>query len=140
MSVDDALEEDDDTLVSGEPEATADEIAADVEDDGLDIDIVEEFNEDDFDEDFDDDFEEEIVGEYDLADDKYGQEFDTTFGHLTDPTRAKPTPGGKDGASTAAGKKAAAVKKAAEAKAKSAKKAAAKKTVAKPAKKPARKK
>ena len=58
--------------------------------DSLDVDIVDEFDEDDFDEDFDDDFEEEIVGEYDLEDDQYGSDFDKEFGHLTDPTRANP--------------------------------------------------
>ena len=58
--------------------------------DNLDVDIVDEFDEDDFDEDFDDDFEEEIVGEYDLEDDQYGSDFDKEFGHLTDPTRANP--------------------------------------------------
>lgn len=58
--------------------------------DNLDIEIVDEFDESDFDEDFDDDFEEEIVGEYDLADDQYGEDFDKEFGHLTDPNRAAP--------------------------------------------------
>ena len=76
-------ESDGDDLVSGE------EIQATVVDDGLDLEIVDEFNEDDFDEEFDDDFEEEIEGEYALEDDKYGKEFDENFGHLTDPTRVK---------------------------------------------------
>ena len=58
--------------------------------DNLDIEVVDEFDEDDFDEDFDDDFEEEIVGEYDLQDDQYGEVFDKEFGHLTDPTRSPP--------------------------------------------------
>lgn len=79
---DDKTKEDAD-LISGE------EIQATVVDDGLDLDIVDEFKEDDFDEDFDDDFEEEIEGEYDLLDDKYGKEFDENFGHITDPTRVK---------------------------------------------------
>jgi hypothetical protein len=92
MSIDDTPLDDDDTLISGEPGDTDDGLISEVENDGLDIDIVDEFNEDDFDEDFDDDFEEEIVGEYDLADDQYGKEFDNTFGHLTDPTREKPAP------------------------------------------------
>ena len=72
----------DDGLISGE------EIQATVIDDGLDLDIVDEFDESDFDEEFDDDFEEEIEGEYDLEDDKYGKEFEENFGHLTDPTKA----------------------------------------------------
>ena len=82
----------DDGLISGE------EIQATVIDDGLDLDIVDEFDESDFDEEFDDDFEEEIEGEYDLEDDKYGKEFEENFGHLTDPTKAKkkaPAPAGK---------------------------------------------
>jgi len=58
--------------------------------DSLDVEMVDEFDEDDFDEDFDDDFEEEIVGEYDLEDDQYGSDFDKEFGHLTDPSRANP--------------------------------------------------
>ena len=58
--------------------------------DNLDIEIVDEFDENDFDEDFDDDFEEEIVGEYGLEDDQYGEDFDKEFGHLTDPTRTAP--------------------------------------------------
>lgn len=58
--------------------------------DNLDVEIVDEFDVDDFDEEFDDDFEEEIVGEYELADDQYGVEFDKEFGHLTDPTRKPP--------------------------------------------------
>ncbi len=59
-------------------------------DDGLDVEVVDEINEDDFDEDFDDDFEEEIQGEYNLEDDQYGEEFDDQFGHLTDPSKAPP--------------------------------------------------
>ncbi|MFK7765971.1 MAG: hypothetical protein AB8B55_01930 [Mariniblastus sp.] len=58
--------------------------------DNLDVEVVDEFDEDDFDEDFDDDFEEEIKGEYDLEDDQYGEDFDKEFGHLTDPTRVPP--------------------------------------------------
>ena len=58
--------------------------------DNLDVEVVDEFDEDDFDEDFDDDFEEEIKGEYDLQDDQYGEDFDKEFGHLTDPTRVPP--------------------------------------------------
>ena len=58
-------------------------------DDLLDLDVVDEFNEEDFDEDFDDEFEEEVIGEYDLEDDQYGEDFDDQFGHLTDP-QAKP--------------------------------------------------
>ena len=58
--------------------------------DNLDVEIVDEFDVDDFDEEFDDDFEEEIQGEYELADDQYGAEFDKEFGHLTDPTRKPP--------------------------------------------------
>lgn len=112
MSAEDAPEDIDDTLVSGEPGDTDDGLVAAEESDGLDIDVVDEFNEDDFDEDFDDDFEEEIVGEYDLADDQYGQEFDNTFGHLTDPTREKPAPVAKDASGKpVAGKKGAGVKK-----------------------------
>ena len=38
----------------------------------------------------DDDFEEEIKGEYDLADDQYGQEFNKEFGHLTNPDATPP--------------------------------------------------
>ena len=143
MSVDDALEDDEDNLVSGEPGDTDDDLISEEESDGLDIDVVDEFNEDDFDEDFDDDFEEEIVGEYDLADDQYGQEFDNTFGHLTDPTREKPAPVpvAKDanGKPIPPGKKGASVKKpgikaVVEAKAK-AKADAAKRPVKKPARK-----
>jgi len=144
MSIDETPEDDDDTLISGEPGDTDDELLAEEESDGLDIDVVDEFDEDDFDEDFDDDFEEEIVGEYDLADDQYGQEFDNTFGHLTDPTREKPAPVpvAKDanGKPIPAGEKGASVKKpgikaVVEAKARA--KANAGK---KPPKKPARKK
>ena len=108
MPADETPLNDDDTLVSGEPGDTDDGLLSEVENDGLDIDVVDEFNEDDFDEDFDDDFEEEIVGEYDLADDQYGQEFDNTFGHLTDPTREKPAPAP---AAKDADKKGASVKK-----------------------------
>lgn len=142
MPVDETPQNDDDTLVSGEPGDTDDGLLAEEEGDGLDIDVVDEFNEDDFDEDFDDDFEEEIVGEYDLADDQYGQEFDNTFGHLTDPTREKPAaaPVAKDanGKPIPAGKKGASVKKpgikaVVEAKAKA--KAEAKRPVKKPARK-----
>ena len=137
MAVEDSVD-DDDTLLSGEIGDTAD-LAGEVEDDGLDIEIVDEFNEDDFDEDFDDDFEEEVVGEYELTDDMYGKEFDTTFGHLTDPTREKPAPLSKE----AQEKELAAKKEAAAKKAEAAKKAAAAKknaAAAKPVKKPARKK
>ena len=81
-----ASKDKDENLVSGE------EIQATVVDDGLDLDIVDEFDENDFDEEFDDDFEEEIEGEYNLEDDKYGKEFDENFGHLTDPTRKKKPP------------------------------------------------
>ena len=142
MSVDDTPQEEDDTLVSGEPGDTDDDLISEQESDGLDIDVVDEFNEDDFDEDFDDDFEEEIVGEYDLADDQYGQEFDNTFGHLTDPTREKPAPApvAKDanGKPIPAGRKESVkkpgIKAVVEAKAK-AKAEAAKKSVKKPARK-----
>ena len=79
---DDKLVSGDDDLVSGE------EIQSEVVDDGLDLEVVDDFDVEDFDEDFDDDFEEEIEGEYALQDDKYGKEFDETFGHLTDPVRA----------------------------------------------------
>ncbi|MDG1510159.1 MAG: hypothetical protein P8L78_02560 [Mariniblastus sp.] len=58
--------------------------------DNLEIEIIDEIDEDDFDEDFDDDFEEEIKGEYDLADDQYGTEFDKEFGHLTNPAATPP--------------------------------------------------
>lgn len=81
----DETEDDDDVVDTTELIDEDDDLDPEVLDDGLDIDAVEEFNEDDFDEDFDDDFEEEIVGEYDLADDQYGKEFDNTFGHLTKP-------------------------------------------------------
>lgn len=86
----------DDDLVDplDEPEAETndgDDMDGVVEDfaapsDNLDVEIVDEFDEDDFDEEFDDDFEEEIVGEYDLEDDQYGEEFNAEFGHLTDPS------------------------------------------------------
>ena len=52
--------------------------------------LLHEDDEDDFDEEFDDDFEEEIVGEYGLEDDQYGDDFDKEFGHLTDPSRVPP--------------------------------------------------
>ena len=58
--------------------------------DNLEIEIIDEIDEDDFDEDFDDDFEEEIKGEYDLADDQYGTEFDKEFGPLTNPSATPP--------------------------------------------------
>lgn len=125
----------DENLVSGE------EIQATVVDDGLDLDIVDEFKEDDFDEEFDDDFEEEIEGEYALEDDKYGKEFDENFGHIVDPTRKKkaPDPAVANAAKDAAIKKAkeAADKKAAK---KAAKKAPEKKAVPKARKKAPRKK
>ena len=84
----DKTEEDDDVVDTTElvVEEDDDDLDPEVLDDGLDIDAVEEFNEDDFDEDFDDDFEEEIVGEYDLADDQYGQEFDNTCLLYTSPS------------------------------------------------------
>ena len=116
-----------DNLVSGE------EIQATVVDDGLDLDIVDEFKEEDFDEEFDDDFEEEIEGEYSLQDDKYGKEFDENFGHLTDPTRVKkkaPEPVVPPGKKGKAGDK-----KPAKAEKADAKKAPAKKAPVKKAKK-----
>jgi len=123
----------DDDLVSGE------EIQATVVDDGLDLDIVDEFDESDFDEEFDDDFEEEIEGEYDLEDDKYGKEFEENFGHLTDPTKKKKAPDpAKPVADSKGAKKAKADPKAAKAAKKApapAKKAPAKKAKKKPSRK-----
>jgi hypothetical protein len=81
---------DDDELATDAPSEDGIVDAAAEPVDNLDVDIVDEFDEDDFDEDFDDDFEEEIVGEYDLEDDQYGSEFDKEFGHLTDPSRPNP--------------------------------------------------
>ncbi len=131
----------DDNLVSGE------EIQATVVDDGLDLDIVDEFDESDFDEDFDDDFEEEIEGEYDLEDDKYGKEVDENFGHLTDPTRTKKKAAEPNPKEDAEGEEAPAKKSAADKKGKVTKKVAAKKKATgkkapakKAKKKPARKK
>jgi hypothetical protein len=105
----DKTEEDDDVVDTTELviEEEDDDLDPEVLDDGLDIDAVEEFNEDDFDEDFDDDFEEEIVGEYDLADDQYGKEFDDQFGHITNPETAEAKKAAQDKAvvETAATKK-----------------------------------
>jgi len=126
--------EKDDTLEEGDLVGGDDDLSAEVLDDGLDIDAVEEFDEDDFDENFDDDFEEEIVGEYDLADDSYGKEFENNFGHLTkpkeEPAPAVEAPAAKEAPAKEAKKP---TKKAAPAKTAKATKAAA-------AKQPARKK
>ena len=116
-----------DELVGGDEDASAE-----ILDDGLDIDAVEEFNEEDFDENFDDDFEEEISGEYDLADDSYGKEFNDTFGHLT-----KPPEEAKADAAPAKGAEAEPAKNDKKpAKKAAAKAASATKTATKPAKKP----
>ena len=108
MAKDETEEVDDDLVDTTELVVEEDDLDPEVLDDGLDIDVVEDFNEDDFDEDFDDDFEEEIVGEYDLADDQYGKEFNSTFGHITNPetAEAKTAATEKPAVETPAGKKA----------------------------------